>query len=278
MPSANPVGRRTILPGSDAPPPLSHADLALGSPGGGLSGATAPARQGRSDPGSGAPWPRRAARPPGPLVWIHAASVGEATSVLALIERLLQHGRHSRSWSPPARSQRRGCSKAGCRRGPAINSSRPICRAGSRAFSIIGTPIWRSGSNPSCGPTWFWRRMPAASRCCWSTPGCRRAPIARWRRWPGLIGPMLGAFALCLAQDRRAGRAVPPRSAPAQLPASAISKPPPRRCRSIASELAASARVRSGRAGLARRQHPCRAKKRSPRRCIAASRRTIPGC
>src|SRR5262245_53168350 len=29
-------------------------------------------------------------RPIGPLVWIHAASVGEATAVLGLIERLLQ--------------------------------------------------------------------------------------------------------------------------------------------------------------------------------------------
>ena len=29
-------------------------------------------------------------RPPGPLVWVHAASVGEATAVLALIERLLE--------------------------------------------------------------------------------------------------------------------------------------------------------------------------------------------
>ena len=29
-------------------------------------------------------------RPQGPLVWIHAASIGEATSVLALIDRLLE--------------------------------------------------------------------------------------------------------------------------------------------------------------------------------------------
>ena len=31
------------------------------------------------------------ARPRGPLIWVHAASVGEATSVLALIERILAH-------------------------------------------------------------------------------------------------------------------------------------------------------------------------------------------
>src|SRR5579864_6112957 len=30
-----------------------------------------------------------APRPPGPLVWVHAASVGEAGSVLALIERIV---------------------------------------------------------------------------------------------------------------------------------------------------------------------------------------------
>jgi len=31
------------------------------------------------------------ARPRGSLIWVHAASVGEATSVLALIERILAH-------------------------------------------------------------------------------------------------------------------------------------------------------------------------------------------
>ncbi len=64
-----------------------------------------------------------------PLVWVHAASVGEATAMLALVERLCWRGRHSRFWSPPERSPRPISSKTGCRRAHDTNSSRSICRS-----------------------------------------------------------------------------------------------------------------------------------------------------
>lgn len=41
-------------------------------------------------------------RPKGPLVWVHAASIGEAVSMLSLIDRLLVERPISRCWSPPA--------------------------------------------------------------------------------------------------------------------------------------------------------------------------------
>ena len=46
----------------------------------------------------------------------------------------------------------------------------------------------------------------------------------RWRRWPGLIGPILSAFDLCLAQDQRKPNDFA-RWARAKWPPSAISKP-----------------------------------------------------
>ena len=65
-----------------------------------------------------------------------------------------------------------------------IRAGRPAALR-SRGFSTIGAPIWRSGSNPSCGPTCCWRRSAAASRWCWSMAGCRPARSARWRRCAG---------------------------------------------------------------------------------------------
>ena len=111
---------------------IARLTTALGAAGRCSISAPAPPR-GKEDPGrfaSAAASPA-GARPDGPLVWIHAASVGEAASVLALIERPAgRAARRSRSWSRPARSPRRACWRPACRRAaPGTNSCRPTCRA-----------------------------------------------------------------------------------------------------------------------------------------------------
>jgi hypothetical protein len=94
-----------------------------------------------------------ARRPSAQLVWIHTASVGEATSVLALMA-LSKSGPASKFWRPPGRWRRRACWRADCQMACGINSCRSICRVRLSDFSTTGVPIWRSGSNPNCGPTW----------------------------------------------------------------------------------------------------------------------------
>ena len=91
----------------------------------------------------------RETRPEGPLVWIHAASVGEATAVLGLIEHLLDT---RPDLEILVTTGTLGYWRAGCRRVRATNSCPPTCQAGLHAFSTIGAPTWHSGWNPSCGP------------------------------------------------------------------------------------------------------------------------------
>jgi 3-deoxy-D-manno-octulosonic-acid transferase len=141
------------------------------------------------------------ARPPGPLVWVHAASVGEATATLRLIERLTE--------------------------------MRPVLEillttgtvASARLLEGRLPPRTRHQFVPVDLPGWIgrfldhWRPDLAiwVESELWPnlvlTTHARKIPMMlvsgrlsarsyrRWRRWPGLIGPMLGAFAQCLAQD-----------------------------------------------------------------------------
>ena len=141
------------------------------------------------------------ARPPGPLVWVHAASVGEATAMLRLIERLIE--------------------------------TRPTLEillttgtvASARLLERRLPPRTRHQFVPVDLPSWIerfldhWRPDLAlwVESELWPnlvlTTHAREIPMMlvsgrlsarsyrRWRRWPGLIGPMLRAFAQCLAQD-----------------------------------------------------------------------------
>ena len=142
-----------------------------------------------------------AVRPQGALLWIHAASVGEATAVLALIERLLQ-----------ARPTLEILVTTGTVTSAHLVESRLPARA-RHQFVPVDLPRWIACFLDHWRPdlaVWveseLWPNLILATHA-------RGVPMAlvngrlsarsyaRWQRWPGLIGPMLDAFAVCLAQD-----------------------------------------------------------------------------
>jgi 3-deoxy-D-manno-octulosonic-acid transferase len=140
-------------------------------------------------------------RPPGSLVWIHAASVGEATAVLSLIERLLE--------------ERPGLEilvTTGTVASARLLAER-LPRRARHQFAPVDLPGWVARFLDHWRPDlalWveseLWPNLVLATHA-------RGIPMllingrlsarsyARWRRWPGMIRPMLGAFALCFAQD-----------------------------------------------------------------------------
>ena len=145
-------------------------------------------------------------RPRGPLVWMHAASVGEATALLALIDRLLET---------------RPALEVLLTTGTVASAHLLEQRLPSRArhqFVPVDVPRWIARFLDHWRPDLaLWVESELWPNLVLETHA-RGVPMvlvngrlsadsyARWRRWPGLIGPVLGAFALCLAQDEEQAR------------------------------------------------------------------------
>ena len=148
-----------------------------------------------------------APRPPGALVWVHAASVGEATAVLRLIERLL--------------ATRPGIEVL-VTTGTVASAELLAHRLPPRTrhqFVPVDLPGWVERFLGHWQPDlalWveseLWPNLVLATHALGIPMMLVNARLSarsyrRWRRWPGLIVPMLEAFALCLAQDgEQAGR------------------------------------------------------------------------
>ena len=140
------------------------------------------------------------ARPPGPLVWLHGASVGEALSLLPLIDRITQSGRTALVTTGTVTSAR-------------LLAQR-LPPGGLHQYAPLDTPgfmrrffaHWR----PDVGliaESELWPNMILeAGRA--SVPlvmvNARMSPrsYSRWRRAPGFIQALLGTVALCLAQSQ----------------------------------------------------------------------------
>src|SRR6266436_903248 len=143
-----------------------------------------------------------AARLPGPLVWMHAASVGEAVSLLSLIDRLSRERptlnllvTTGTVTSARLLETRLPSSQA---RHQFVPADRPLYV---RRFLDHWRPdlaIWVESE--------LWPNLVAATQARGITTILLNGRMSqrsyeRWRRWPGLIAPLLGRFALCLGQD-----------------------------------------------------------------------------
>jgi 3-deoxy-D-manno-octulosonic-acid transferase len=143
-----------------------------------------------------------AARPRGSMVWIHAASVGEATAMLGLIERLLL-----------SHPELEVLVTTGTVTSARLLETRLPERT-RHQFVPADLPHWVARFLDHWRPDlaiWveseLWPNLVLATRAHripmvlvnarLSARSCRR-----WQLWPGLIAPVLGAFDLCLAQDQ----------------------------------------------------------------------------
>ncbi len=139
------------------------------------------------------------ARPDGPLVWTHGASIGETTSLLALVEALAARGLTVLVTSGTVSS-----AEVLSRRLPAgaIHQYLPL---DAPAFAARFLDHWRP-SLALFAESELWPNLMGALRT-------REIPLvlvnarmsarseARWARAPSVIGELLGRVSLCLAQS-----------------------------------------------------------------------------
>ena len=145
-------------------------------------------------------------RPRAPLLWVHAASVGEATAMLALIERLLQ-----------ARPTLEILVTTGTVTSAHLLEGRLPARA-QHQFVPVDLPSWIARFLDHWHPdlaVWveseLWPNLILGTHARGIPMALVNARLSarsygRWQRWPGLIEPMLDAFSLCLAQDEEQAR------------------------------------------------------------------------
>ena len=147
-----------------------------------------------------------AARPQAALLWIHAASVGEATAMLTLIERLLQ-----------LRPTLEILVTTGTVTSAHLLEGRLPARA-RHQFVPADLPRWIARFLDHWRPDLaLWVESELWPNLILETHA-RGVPLVlvngrlstssytRWQKWPGLIRPVLAAFSTCLAQDEEQAR------------------------------------------------------------------------
>jgi 3-deoxy-D-manno-octulosonic-acid transferase len=141
-------------------------------------------------------------RPKTPLAWLHAASVGEAASLLALIERLERERPGLALLVTTGTVTSARLLESRLRSGRTQHQFVPVDRpAYVKEFLEHWRPdlaIWVESE--------LWPNLIAATQARGVPTILLNARIshrsyARWRRFPSLLQPLLERFAVCLAQD-----------------------------------------------------------------------------
>ncbi len=140
-------------------------------------------------------------RPDGPLIWLHAASVGEALSILRLTEKVLTDYPEVNMvvTTGTVTSARLLAERLPSR---AIHQYVPVDRpAWARRFLDHWRPDIALWVESEFWPNLINETQARAITMILLNGRMSLRSFAAWRRWPGLIRPLLGGFALCLAQD-----------------------------------------------------------------------------
>lgn len=142
-------------------------------------------------------------RPPGPLVWVHAASNGESISALPLVEQLIA--------THPTRSV---LVTTGTLTSAGLMADRLPERA-FHQFVPLDCPPWvrafLSHWQPNLGiwiesefwPSLIWEMRRAGKPIALVNGRMSQRSVARWRRYPQLAKDLLSGFAPCLTQTEQ---------------------------------------------------------------------------
>jgi 3-deoxy-D-manno-octulosonic-acid transferase len=164
-------------------------------------------RHGKED---GQRFPERLGRPgrerPGaPLVWVHAASIGEATSVLALIERMLEDRPGLEILITTGTVTAAQLLEPRLPRG-ARHQFVPADLPGAVGrFLDYWRPDLALWVESELWPNLVLMTHDRGVPMLLLNARLSARSHARWRFWDGLARPMLAAFSLCLAQDAAQG-------------------------------------------------------------------------
>ncbi len=140
-------------------------------------------------------------RPSGALAWVHGASVGEAVSALALIDRMLaERPRLSVLVTTGTVTSARLLAKRLPRR--AFHQYVPVDHAGwIQRFLDHWRPDLALWMESELWPNLIRGIAAAGTPLVLLNGRMSEASYRRWQRVPFLIRPLLGSFALCLGQD-----------------------------------------------------------------------------